>query len=112
MVERNCSGVGASHSASRETASVRDELIGVPFVAACVDPLRSQGIDVRSQATLELLLVSRTFLPPPNLREREQARESHELEVAVGRDELRPYRRFDAKYARRLFGREAVRHGI
>src|SRR4051794_9957581 len=106
---RNCSGVGAARSAMGVSASVRNELIGVPFAPAGIDPFRAQGVDVRGQPLREFLFVARALRPPRNLREREHAREDHELKIALGRDEFGPDSRLDADHMRLLSRGEAVR---
>src|SRR5438128_1875595 len=80
---RNCSGVGVVHSAIRGSASVRDELISVPFAPAGVDAFGAEHFDVRLEALRKLWLVPRSFRPPRDLRERQHAGESHELQIAL-----------------------------
>src|SRR6476469_5484075 len=106
---RNCAGVGASHSSTGARTSVRDELISVPFAAARIDAFCAKRFDVRLKPFGELRFVAWAFGPPRDLRQGKQAREGHELEVALRRDELRPHASLDAEHVRGFFGGEALR---
>src|SRR4051812_4184600 len=104
---RNCSGVGAANSRILIRLSVRDELICVPLATTGIDPFRAECLDVRLEALFKLLLVARTLRPPRNLRQGEKAREGHELQIPLRRDELGPDAGLDAENMRVLFRSEA-----